>query len=227
MSYSIVTIGYKSLKNIQTCINQAFSSTKPPDEFIVIINPYDHLESSKILDYVQKDSRITRWAYMSQNVGVATAWNLGMAMSTKEHIVVLNDDCQVGPTTYEKMINKFHNDKVGIVGVLWGGEPEDPAPSPQGFLLAFRKSMIQKIGGYSEYASPLADERELSMRALANGYTLEVAEGCQWHHIHDISNNVHTVIKYLGSEWIPIKDQKKTIEQLDSIIKLHGLKIIN
>lgn len=204
MKYSIVVIAYKSLENLKKCILDAFSSTVPPTELIVVVNPYSDQETSSIVKYIQTESRVTRWAYMSQNVGVATAWNLGMAMSTLEHIVVLNDDCRVGPTTYENMISEFRDNDVGIVGVVWGGKPEDPAPTAQGFLLAYRQSMIKKIGGYSERSSPLADERELGLRALANGYKTKIASNCTWYHVHDISNHPHTVIKYLGYDWVPI-----------------------
>ena len=104
MSYSIVTIGYKSLQNIKHCVNEAYQSTLPPDEFILLINPYDEQTAKDILRYAISDTRISKYAFMSQNVGVATAWNLGMAMSTSDYIVILNDDCRVGPQTYENMI---------------------------------------------------------------------------------------------------------------------------
>jgi GT2 family glycosyltransferase len=203
MNYSIVVIAYKKLQNLINCIHDAFNSSLPPTEFIVIVNPYDKDETSKILDYVKNEPKITRWVYMSQNVGVATAWNLGMAISNSEYIVVLNDDCRVGPTTYENMILEFSDSDVGVVGVKWGGYIQDAAPTPQGFLIAYKKSMIKNIGGYSEKSSPLADEREFCLRALANGYIAKVANNCSWHHIHDISNHPNTVIKYLGNDWIP------------------------
>jgi GT2 family glycosyltransferase len=226
MKYSIVVIAYKKLQNLINCLNDAFNSSMPPTEFIVLINPYDQEETARILDYVQKDSRITRWAYMSQNVGAATAWNLGMAISNSEYIVVLSDDCGVGPTTYENMISEFSDSDVGVVGVQWGGLIQDAAPTPKGFLLAYKKSMVKNIGGYSEKSAPLADEREFCLRALANGYKVKVANNCSWHHIHDISNHPHTVIKYLGNDWIPAngvpeyeREIQSSLEQYNTLIK--------
>ena len=184
-------------------MDEAFASTLPPDEFIVIVNPYQPEVANELIQYVFSEPRITRYSLMSQNVGVATAWNLGMAMSTSDYIVILNDDCRVGQDTYEKMINEFSDPEVGIVGVLAGGFPEDPRMTAQGFLLAFSKKLFLDIGGYHEQSSPLADEVEYGLRAWASGYKTVIAPDCSWHHIHDISNNPNTVINYLGKPWIP------------------------
>lgn len=227
MKYSIIVIAYKKLQNLINCLHDAFNSSLLPTEVIVLINPYDQEETARIFDYVQKDSRITRWAYTSQNVGAATAWNLGMAMSNCEYMVVLSDDCRVGPTTYKNMISEFYNDdSVGVVGVEWGGKPEDAAPTPKGFLIAYKKSMVKNIGGYSEKSSPLADEREFGLRALANGYKAKVANNCDWHHIHDVSNNPNAIIKYIGNEYTVSDcvakyelEIKSSIEQYNKTIK--------
>jgi GT2 family glycosyltransferase len=227
MKYSIVVIAYKKLQNLINCLHDAFNSSIPPTEFIVLINPYDQEETARILDYVKNEPRITRWAYMSQNVGAATAWNLGMAISNSEYIVVLSDDCRVGPTTYENMISEFYNDdSVGVVGVEWGGKSEDSAPIPKGFLIAYKKSMVKNIGGYPEKSSPLADEREFCLRALANGYKAKVANNCHWYHVHDVSNNPNTVVKYLGNECVVHEcvakyesEIKSSIEQYNTLIK--------
>ena len=226
MSYSIVTIGYKSLQNIKNCVNEAYQSTLPPDEFILLINPYDEQTAKDILNYAISETRITRYAYMSQNVGVATAWNLGMAMSTSDYIVVLNDDCRVDTVTYEKMIKEFSDPEVGIVGVLAEGYPKNIKMTAQGFLLAFSKKLFLDIGGYHEMASPLADEVEYSLRAWANGYKTVIANGCSWHHIHDISNNPQTTINYLGSPWTPVKDQPETIKKIKQLVCKYN-KVIN
>lgn len=227
MNYSIVTIGYKSLQNIKACVDEAYQSTLPPNEFVLLINPYDQQTAKDILTYAASEPRITRYAYMSQNVGVATAWNLGMAMSTSDYIVVLNDDCRVGPQTYENMIREFSNPRVGIVGVESGGNPGDAKPTAKGFLLAFSKELFLNIGGYPEKSSPLADEVEFGLRAWANGYETAIAKNCSWSHIHDISNNPQTTINYLGSPWTPTKDQPDYLNYVKPVINQYNERIRN
>ena len=52
--------------------------------------------------------------HCSQNIGCATAFNLGLAISDTDYIVCLSDDCSVGSITYQKMI-----DYVNGLGDYW------------------------------------------------------------------------------------------------------------
>lgn len=203
MKYSVVTIGYKSFNNILSRVNEAFNSTLKPAEFIVIVNPYgNESETKKIVDFARNDSRITRWVYCSQNIGCATAFNLGLAISDTDYIVCLSDDCGVGSITYQKMIESFKDELVGVVGVEKGGFPGEPM-TPKGFLVAYRKKMVQDIGGYSEISTPLADEREFGMRAIYNGWKVNVPEGCEYIHVHDVSSNPNRPFMYLNKTVVP------------------------
>lgn len=203
MNYSIVTIGYKSLENIKRCVEEAYSSTIPPSEFVVVINPYVYNQQTQsIVDYVCNEKRITRFAYMSQNIGCAKAFNLGFSLCLGDKIVALSDDCRVGPTTYEKMLSAFCHDKVGIVGVE-GGLPIKNFVPAKGFLLMFNKKMIEEVRGYDEEASPLADETELALRAKTFGWESVIAKDCQWYHVHDVSIHVHQPINYMGMQITP------------------------
>jgi hypothetical protein len=57
-TYSVVTIGYKSLENIKNRVNESYEGPNPPDEFILIINHYSG-ESWAILEYAKNEKRIT------------------------------------------------------------------------------------------------------------------------------------------------------------------------
>lgn len=203
MDYSVITIGYKSLNNIVARVNDAYNSTITPKEFIVVINNYSNDITSKIVDYVIKEPRITRWALISQNMGCAKALNLGFDLCHEEYMVALNDDCSVGNQTFELLVKGFDSPKIGITGVEAGHTFGDKYVAAKGFLLAFRKSMIDDIGGYDTTISPLACEREMCLKAQHKGWELKIVPGCQWFHIHDISNNPHTVINYLGKQLTP------------------------
>ena len=234
MKYSITTIGYKSAENIKRAVEEAFIySTFKPTEFVVVINPYEFniAETERILAYVKAEPRVTRWAYMSQNVGCAKAFNIGFKLCEEEFIVALSDDCRVGPSTYSRMISGFSDPFVGVVGVESGGKPEEDATiTAKGFLLAYRKSMIDKIGGYDEIASPLGDEREFGLRAAINGYRTVIVPGCEWHHIHDISNHPTDKINYFGRVISPKGEnpfQERTEGILQAKINEYNKKLYN
>ena len=124
-------------------------------------------------------------------------------MCRSEYIVLINDDCRVGPSTYERMIDAFDSPRVGIVGAEAGGRDGDAVRTAKGFLLAFRRSMLEEIGGYDEGASPLADERELGLRAAKEGWVTNFAEGAEYSHVHDISNHPEDIIVYMGEKISP------------------------
>lgn len=229
MSYAVVTIGYKSIENVVRAVEQASNCSLPPDELVVVINPYgDYDETDRIYEYVEEEKRITRWVLLSENVGCAKAFNIGFSACRSDYIVALSDDCAVGPNTYEAMMKEFEGDKVGVVGVTAGGRPDDAVVTAQGFLLAYRKEMISNIGGYDEVASPLADEREFGLRAASHGWSTAIVEGCEFHHIHDISNHPTDNILYMGKEVSPKGKnpfQHETQAILDSRSDKHNERI--
>lgn len=214
MSYTLITLGWKSLQNIKNVYEDALNSTLPPNEFVVIINPYDISETDKIISFVTKQEK-TRYIICSNNIGIGVAWNLGMYISKTKQVIIVNDDCRVGKDTYKKIIDEFDkDDRIGGVGVKWGN-PTDKRPTPEGFLIAFNLNMIFDIGGYKEFYNPLADERELCLRGWIHGWKSSIAEGCEYSHVHDISNNPYQPIPYLGDTLIPRHFQ----ERMEPVIK--------
>lgn len=211
MNYCLISIAWKSLQNIKNVIEDAHNSTLKPQEIVVIINPYNDQDTTEIRNYVKSDPRITRWIDCSQNIGCATAWNVGLFSNNCEYCVVVNDDCRVSNMTYENMIYSLAQDNVGMVGVELGGFDVDKVKTPKGFLFAIRKSILMKVGGFKEIASPLADEVELGLRLATTGYKLVQAPNCSWSHIHDISNDPHQPIKYLGN-YINVRQRQLEVE---------------
>lgn len=197
MEYGIFTTGWKSLNNLQLCVEEAYASTQVPSEFCVVVNPYGE-DTQKIIEYCATEKRITRYAVMSQNIGCGRAFNTGFNLCESPFVVALSDDCRVGPSTYEKMIKEFNNVEVGIVGVEMGGRPEHKRPTIKGFLLAYRLEMINEIGGYNILNGPLADEHGLGLKAWAYGWSSVVAPDCEWQHVHDISNFPDQDLPFMG-----------------------------
>lgn len=229
-SYSVITIGYKSLENIKNRVSEVYNGDNPPNEFILIINNYSDI-SWEILDYAKNEPRITRFVFCSQNIGFAKAINLGYSISKSDNIIVLNDDCEVNQNTVFTL-SEMLNDNYGISTILVGGKPEDVIPMPQGFILGLKRKMIDEIGGYvyDEIASPLGCERELTYRAKLKNYDIVFNKNLYFKHVHDISNNPKTMINYLGDLKSPQGErafQFYTESELNKKINEHKMKILN
>ncbi len=82
-----------------------------PGDLLVVFN------DAGVADQLKGHPRITRSATMSENVGVARAWNLGISMATTPAVCILNADLQLQPEavdTMEQGLNRL--DKAACVG---------------------------------------------------------------------------------------------------------------
>jgi hypothetical protein len=229
-TYSVITIGYKSLDNIIKRVEEVYSGPNPPNEFILIINYYSE-ESWRILEYAKNEKKITRFVFCSQNIGFAKAINLGYKISESENLIILNDDCEINQNTCYQL-SEMLIDNFGISTILLGGKPGDICPMPQGFILGIKKNIVDEIGGYvyDEIASPLGCERELTYRVKLLGYDLTWNNNLYFKHIHDISNHPETMINFLGKNISPKginSFQIHTENILDEKINKHKENIIN
>jgi len=82
-----------------------------PGEVIVIFN------NPLIGEELKKHPRITRSATMSENIGVARAWNVGISMATTPFVIVLNADLHVEAPVFEAIEQGLQQlDKAACVG---------------------------------------------------------------------------------------------------------------
>lgn len=228
--YSIIILGYKSLQNIVSRLDECYNGPNPPKEFILIINYYSEI-SWDILNYAKNEKRITRFVFNSQNIGFAKAMNLGYKISKSKNLIVLNDDCEINQETLIGLTSLLKDSNIGISTIELGGKSEDTINVPKGFILGLKKEAVVKSGDYiyDEIASPLGCERELTYRLKVNGYDLVNNHNLYFKHIHDISNNPTATINYLGENMSPQgqdafqfyteSELNKKIEHFQNIIK--------
>ncbi len=224
--YAVVMLGYKDPSNIRNRIIELKQQTHPPKEVIVLINHYSEHSSSNLEYFCRSEPFVTFWSRFSHNIGIAYATNLGMKISRSYVTIFLNDDCSIYPDTMERLVEPFKDWDVGVTGVVAGNNPTDAVQTPQGFLIAFKTTMIQDGDCYyDEVANPLACERELCLRLASNDWRIVIPGGIPYKHVHDISNHPETTIYYLGKGWIPLRDQPETEKHLKYKIAEHNHKI--
>ncbi len=80
-------------------------------EVIVVFN------NEEVANQIKNDSRITHYAIMKHNIGVARAWNVGMDLSRTEYTFVLNSDLKIEKETIKGLENALDNLKdAAVVG---------------------------------------------------------------------------------------------------------------
>lgn len=82
-----------------------------PGEVIVIFN------NPTLADELKGHPRISRYAVMSENIGVARAWNVGISMAVTPYVLILNADLHLEAATIETIEQGLrHLDKAACVG---------------------------------------------------------------------------------------------------------------
>jgi len=134
-----------------------------------------------------------------QNAGKSAALNKGMAVSRGEIIVSIDADTWVRPDAIENIVAYFDHDNVAAVAghikvgnrvnlltdmqyfeyiAIWDNDREisDPVNGiliVPGCLGAFRRSIVQKVGGFK--SEVIAEDTELTLRLIYNNYVIRNA----------------------------------------------------
>jgi hypothetical protein len=108
-----------------------------PGDVIVVFNDVG------VADELKGHPRITRYAIISQNIGVARAWNVGIEMATTPVVFILNSDLHLQPEAVEVV-------EQGILTL------EDAAcVGPQGSFVNFRICKDYHYFGQGTFNVPL------------------------------------------------------------------------
>ena len=171
---SVIVCTLNRAEQLRRCID-AFRKveTKRPWELIVVDNgstdgTAEFLKSQKHLTYVREERR-----------GLPKAQNAGLRVAGGDIVSFTDDDCYVTPNYIEALRSAFdYNPHVDFVsGRILLFDPEDkpitintgtepkvypaysymPPGEVQGCNMAFRRSAIDRVGGFDEYLPSAAD----------------------------------------------------------------------
>ncbi len=201
----IITAWDEKISLFNKAIKSIGAQCQNDHEIIVVINRYEESpeKTEALLEAVIREPYVTRWCLVSQNSGVARAWNIGVNLSEGSLFLIMNGDCIVGKDALSALLQPFSDPKIGIVGaggIRHGKRTNLPGPcdNVHGFLFAVRKKVYDDIGPFDNHFSPLADEEEYCRHATENGWGVEIAEGAEYSHEYRISNQVNRNIQYMG-----------------------------
>ncbi len=109
-SFIIPVLDYSSASkyNIQTLLNDL---NEVNGEVIIIFN------NKEIAEELKNNHRISRYAIVSENIGVSRAWNVGLELSNSEFCFILNADLHIKNSGVNALLEFIKNNKnVAMVG---------------------------------------------------------------------------------------------------------------
>jgi len=193
---SIVILGYNRKDDIREVLNQLCHQSFTNFETIVVDN--NSTDSSP--NMIEKEFKKVQLLRLSQNRGIAS-YNEGFSRAKGEIIVVLNNDSYPAFDALEKIVNAFsHDESLGIIqGKIINintneifypaGKEADSQETMEwhDFVVAgsgIRKKVLEKVGYFPKSVFLFGAEHDLSLRAIAAGYSIKYFPQIKFYHIY-------------------------------------------
>ncbi len=111
---SIVILSFNNWTYTEKCIDSIFRNTTGNFE-IVLVDNASGPETRKSLENFSSNPNI-KLIFNNENYGFGKGNNIGLATTSGEYIILLNNDTIVTPGWAETLIHRIDNPKVGLVG---------------------------------------------------------------------------------------------------------------
>ena len=195
---SVVVCAYNAEPTMHSCLASLKELNYPNYEVIVVNDGSTDrtLEISKCYDYVRLISQ--------ENKGLSVARNVGIAAATGEIVAFTDSDCVVDPDWLTYLVEKFLFSGFSAVGGPNLPPPEDSlvpscvAVSPggpahvllsdevaehiAGCNMAFRREVLQELGGFDPQFRAAGDDVDLCWRLQDRGYIIGFSPAAiVWH----------------------------------------------
>ena len=184
-------------------------------EFVFIQNGKNEELTNYLEQILQKYPG--RLILISDTIGVARAWNIGISGSKYDILAVCNDDVEFKDnSSWLKLLNALKPENVGEVGPeggLWdydkggkrlGIDCNDEVEEISGYFFITKREAFKIVGGFDEFYTPASfEEIDYSFKIREAGFKcLVVANtGIIHHGNHGISSK-QVDINYLGNQTI-------------------------
>ena len=157
---SIIIPTFNNLFFTQQIIGLIQQTTKIGYELIIVDNGSTEQGMPEYLDQI--NDGCAKVIFNSENLGVAKAWNIGIAIAEGEYIAILNNDILIGNDCLERMQKVMDNnpdiwclspaftrltmpENWHELELKQRSVPEQIVNSGKGFFFMFRREIIEKI----------------------------------------------------------------------------------
>ena len=187
---SIVIATYKNARILRNVLRAMLKIDYPAGFEIIVV---DDGSGDNTVEMMQKEfgeEKLIRFKAFEKNQGVCKARNTGIAMANHPIVVNMDHDCVPEKKWLKELIKGFENKKVGVVSSFgdYGGTST-----------AFRKELLEKVGGYDENYRYYREDTDLTFSVMDLGYKYKrLAEPMYFHDHTEIKpRGIKAFVKYV------------------------------
>ncbi len=155
---------------------------------VIVVNDGSTDGTREFLDAYKEGKSYFR-VFHQPNSGVCKARNLGIESAQYGIVVNMDHDCIAEKDWLEKMVMGFDSPKVGVVSAYdyYGGTST-----------AYRKELLEKVGGYDEEYHYYREDTDLSFKIMELGYKFRLVKAGYIHdHVETKPKGIVGLVKYV------------------------------
>lgn len=171
MNTSIIVTTYNAKKTLKKTLNTLLNQNFKGKYEIIVINDGSKDSTKEFLDEFKKGKKNLK-VFHQKNSGVCKARNKGILNSQHEIVINMDHDCIAEKDWLQKMVDGFTSEKIGIVSAYdyYGGTST-----------AFRKDLLNKVGGYDEEYRYYREDTDLTFKIMDLGYKFKLVKAGYLH----------------------------------------------
>jgi len=185
---SIVIATYNRANTLRKVLLAMLKLDYPARYEIIVVNDGSTDNTKEMLTREFLGNKKITIVNFEKNQGVCKARNEGIKLARYEIVVNMDHDCIPSKTWLRDLIKGFTSKKVGVVS-SYGGFG--------GTSTAFRKELLEKVGGYDEDYRYYREDTDLTFKIIELGYEYKLVKADYFHdHIETKPAGFFGLLKY-------------------------------
>lgn len=186
---SIVVATYNRANTLRKVLKAMLKLSYPAKYEIIVINDGSTDNTKQMLEKEFAGNPKITIINFDKNQGVCKARNAGIKRAKYEIVVNMDHDCIPSRNWLKDLISGFTHSKVGVVS-SYGGYG--------GTSTAFRKHLLEKVGGYDEDYRYYREDTDLTFKIMELGYEYKLVKADYVHdHVETKPKNLFELAKYV------------------------------
>lgn len=208
---SLCIITMNRFNDLRDTLSDIYNQNFVPKEILILDNNSNNFTREKYLKF--KKYQNLKFFYSSENLGVAGGRTFILKKATQKYIVELDDDINLTDKNFFKKISQsfssvdsnvgilafkiinFHNKKIQRKEYPFYYKSFKHKQVECAWFIgaghAFKKQLIDQLGGYRDFFPYGSEEQDLALRAIDNGYKINYIPSISLFHKQNPDSREH------------------------------------